>query len=544
MWGRAPDLTGLRWCGALQTYLTDGQPLAGEDSPMAELLTQKASVMDRELTYERPDGSRIHVLANLEPRFGPDGTFLGGINCFQDITARKKEEERARQAELFSRLIFDTTPDCIKVVSRDGLLVQMNQSGIEMVEGGCIDEIVGKPVADLVLPEFRDEWLANHARVCAGEKLAWEFDIRGLHGTTRKMSTHAAPIEMPDGSIAQLAITRDATKRKNNELRIRESEHQLRELLDALPAAVYTTDTEGRIKYFNQAAEALAGRTPTTGDRWSVSWKLSNPDGSDLPLDACPLAITLKTGETVRGQEMLSERPDGSRVWLMPYPTPLHDSTGQLTGAVNMLVDVTEIRRAEREQKLLIDELNHRVKNTLASVQSFVSLTARDSTNVESYRRALEGRIMAMSRAHDQLSRSKWTFARLAPLVEAELGAYQKTNSIVVDGPSIEIEPRTALILSMAIHELATNASKYGALSIPDGKVEVVWRLREGEAEAPELRITWREIGGPIVKPPDRKGFGSLLLQRGVPAEVGGRTTIDYAEDGLVCDIEIALKHE
>ena len=198
MWGRAPDLTGLRWCGALQTYLTDGQPLAGEDSPMAELLTQKASVMDRELTYERPDGSRIHVLANLEPRFGPDGTFLGGINCFQDITARKKEEERARQAELFSRLIFDTTPDCIKVVSRDGLLVQMNQSGIEMVEGGCIDEIVGKPVADLVLPEFRDEWLANHARVCAGEKLAWEFDIRGLHGTTRKMSTHAAPIEKPD----------------------------------------------------------------------------------------------------------------------------------------------------------------------------------------------------------------------------------------------------------------------------------------------------------------------------------------------------------
>src|SRR5579872_6453943 len=142
-----------------------------------------------------------------------------------------------------------------------------------------------------------------------------------------------------------------------------EGDRRARELLDALPAAIYTTDAAGRLTYYNEAAVALSGRRPQLGtDRWCVTWRLFWPDGTPLAHDECPMAVCLKENRPVRGAEAVAERPDGTRVAFLPYPTPLHDEQGRLIGAVNMLVDITQRKQAEDRQRLLFAEMNHRIK--------------------------------------------------------------------------------------------------------------------------------------------------------------------------------------
>ena len=167
---------------------------------------------------------------------------------------------------------------------------------------------------------------------------------------------------------------------------LRERERRFRTLLDALPAAVYTTDAAGRITYFNEAAVTLWGLQPLGTSEWCGSWKLFWSDGTPLAHDECPMAIALKENRAVRGVEAAAERPDGTRVPFLPYPTPIHDETGKLVGAVNMLVDITDRKRAEEQQALLMRELHHRVKNTLATVQAIVGSTARAVDNIEDFK--------------------------------------------------------------------------------------------------------------------------------------------------------------
>jgi PAS domain S-box-containing protein len=178
-----------------------------------------------------------------------------------------------------------------------------------------------------------------------------------------------------------------------------ERERRFRDLLDALPAAVYTTDALGRITYYNDAAAELWGTRPALGStEWCGSWKLYWPDGTPMAHDECPMAVALKEDRPVRGIEATAERPDGTRVPFIAYPTPLHDEAGRLVGAVNMLVDITERKRAEEQQSLLVRELHHRVRNTLATVQAVMGSTARSSDTIEDFKTALIGRIAALAK--------------------------------------------------------------------------------------------------------------------------------------------------
>ena len=156
-------------------------------------------------------------------------------------------------------------------------------------------------------------------------------------------------------------------------------EKQFRDLLQALPAAIYTTDADGRITFFNRACIEFAGRTPKIGDMWCVTWKLFWPDGTPLAHEDCPMAIALKENRAVRNVEAIAERPDGSRICFMPYPTPLRDEAGSLLGAVNMLVDITTRKQAEERMMLLTGEVDHRSNNLLAVIQAMLRLTKADT---------------------------------------------------------------------------------------------------------------------------------------------------------------------
>ena len=342
---------------------------------------------------------------------------------------------------------------------------------------------------------------------------------------------HAMAARAPVGGNDNVVPIADALR---SQATLRERERRFRDLLDALPAAVYTTDAAGRITYYNEAATRIWGHRPPLGSsEWCGSWKLFWPDGTPLRHDECPMAIALKEDRAVRGMEAACERPDGTRVPFIPYPTPLHDESGKLVGAVNMLVDITERKRAEDDQALLVRELHHRVKNTLATVQAIMGSTARSSETIEDFKTALIGRIASLAKTHLLLSDEGRAVA-FADVLHNELDAFDdgSDDRIRLSGPPVEISTQLAVSIGMAIHELTTNSAKYGALSVYGGKVDVSWSVTI-EADRRRLDFDWVESGGPPVAAPTRKGFGSRLLEYVLPGQVQAKTNIEFRTEGV-----------
>ncbi len=326
----------------------------------------------------------------------------------------------------------------------------------------------------------------------------------------------------------------------------RERERRFYALLDALPAAIYTTDQKGRITYYNDAAAELWGQRPALGtSEWCGSWRLFWPDGTPMRHDECPMAVALKEDRKVRGAEAVCERPDGSRVPFVPYPTPLHDDNGRLIGAVNMLVDISERKRAEEQQGMMVRELHHRVKNTLATVQAIMGSTARTSDTIEGFKTALIGRIGALAKTHLLLTDEGGTAISFEQILRNELDAFDdgSDNRVRYSGPAVDIPARLAVSLGMAIHELTTNAAKYGALSVYGGKVDIAWSMTI-EATKRTLQFVWVESGGPPVAPPKREGFGTRLLDFVLPGQIRAKTEIDYRPDGVRVHVSMPLPVE
>jgi two-component sensor histidine kinase len=256
------------------------------------------------------------------------------------------------------------------------------------------------------------------------------------------------------------------------------------------------------------------------------------------------MAIALKEDRPVRGVEAVAERPDGTRVPFMPYPTPLHDANGKLVGAINMLVDISHRKEAENRQNALIDELNHRVKNTLATVQSLAGQTARHADDIQDFVKRFGARVFALSRAHDLLSRRYWEDAPLEPLAREVLAPLtdEAENKVRIEGPAVALAPRAALSLTMALNELATNAAKYGALSDREGSLSVSWQRRPAaEEDVALLEILWEERGGHSVKVPTKRGFGTRLIERCIKGDLDGKLDLDFNPHGLRCRMTIPM---
>jgi len=306
-------------------------------------------------------------------------------------------------------------------------------------------------------------------------------------------------------------------------------ERQFRDLLQALPAAIYTTDADGRITFFNQACIEFAGRTPKIGDMWCVTWKLFSPDGAPLAHEDCPMAIALKENRTVRNVEAIAERPDGSRICFMPYPTPLRDEAGQLLGAVNMLVDITTRKQAEERMMLLTGEVDHRSNNLLAVIQAMLRLTKADSA--EEFQAAFQGRLSALANVQRLFSVSRWTGASIQRIIEEELRPYGSTR-VSVTGLDVRLPAALAQAIAVTVHELATNAAKYGSLSGPSGRINISWQVDAADS----LVLRWTESGGPQIAAPIRKGFGVDAID-GMVRTLSGKITRQWKAEGLACEL-------
>ncbi len=240
--------------------------------------------------------------------------------------------------------------------------------------------------------------------------------------------------------------------------------------------------------------------------------------------------------------EAVNYRKDGTIYIVEWLITPLRDPDGEVAHWISVQRDVTGRRQAEEHQQLLIHELNHRVKNTLSTVQSIAAQTLRNAASPQQARSAIESRLIALSRAHDVLTRQNWEGAELREIAAQALEPYSSRNEdrLHLSGPTVRLPPQTALALAMAFQELATNAVKYGALSNAAGEIRLTWSLDRAD-ERSVLHLHWQELGGPLVAPPSQRGFGTRLIERSLADDLGGEIRVDFAPTGIVCQARIYL---
>jgi PAS domain S-box-containing protein len=444
--------------------------------------------------------------------------------------------------------LVDALPIGVYIVDRDGLLVRYNDRAAELwgrtptlsdphtryCGSFRAYRLDGSPIPADEAPTVE---VLRTGKACVDR----EIIIERPDGTRITTLANIRPLFSETGELAgAVSCFQDITDRKNVEETIRESERLLRHLLDGLPAAVYTTDSNGRITYYNQAAVGLWGCEPKVGvSAWCGSWRLYYPDGTPMPHDLCPMALTLKRRQSMMAAEAVAERPDGTRVAFMAYPTLLHDAGGAVTGAVNMLVDITQRKSSEEQLRVLASEVDHRAKNMLAVIQAVVHLTQAET--VADFKSAIDGRISALSRAHALLSSGRWQGADLRKLVQEELIPYsgEENLRVAIEGPSLSISPQLAQSLAMVVHELATNAAKHGAIRQPGGRIDLRWWGTPGD----RLLFRWTESRCAPAQAPSRKGFGLSIIEGAVRQQLGGSLEIEWRNDGFRCEIEVPLSY-
>jgi PAS domain S-box-containing protein len=308
--------------------------------------------------------------------------------------------------------------------------------------------------------------------------------------------------------------------------------------------AIFTIDLAGRITGWNSGAENLLGWRDE-----EIVGQLANvvftPDDNTRAIAEKEMRLAVSEGRADDNRWHL--RKDGVRFWANGLMMPIRDDEGGLIGFLKILRDRTDAHLAREHQQLLINELNHRVKNTLTTVQAFTTQSLRSATCLQEARETITARLIALSKAHDVLTAENWEGADLARIVADALRLHHADGRRCSwEGDGVRVAPRTALALSMMLHELATNATKYGALSNDVGSVVVTWAAVDADdlpsADCQRLRMRWQERDGPPVSPPSRSGFGSRMIERGLANELGGDVRILYEPAGVVCTLDIPLE--
>jgi len=327
--------------------------------------------------------------------------------------------------------------------------------------------------------------------------------------------------------------------RKLAEDDLRESESRFRLMSEHAPVMIWMSDAHGKCLHLNRMLRSFWG--VDEADIAAFDWLATiHPGDAPRVMERMGSATAMRAPVQVKGRY---RNAAGAYRVMETVARPRMAASGEFLGMIGVTVDITERDEAEKARELLVAELNHRVKNTLSIVQAIAVQTFKANSGSSDAWPAFEGRLLALARAHSLLTQTNWEDASLEELAALILQAHGANRVRVgLNGPSISLSPKQALSIGLALHELSTNAMKYGALSNSSGRIDVTWeRIDAGE---PRLRLSWRETGGPAVKPPDRAGFGSFLLQRVLGEDLNGEVNVRFDPDGLFCLLETPLREE
>ncbi|WP_246263453.1 sensor histidine kinase [Caulobacter soli] len=362
-----------------------------------------------------------------------------------------------------------------------------------------------------------------------------------------KATSRAEEDEVDDLAMRLAVAERALTEEIGRSRALRDTEERLKFALDSGRLGSWELDVETRDYLASDICKANYGRAPD--DDFGFADLVASVYPGDRQRMTTAIEDAIRHGSEY-DIEYRVRTPAGDTRWVhargRAAQTADHGGARRMAG---VSLDVTERKRAEERQKLLVNELNHRVKNTLVSVQSIATQTLRTTDTPEAFRDAFEGRIMALSHTHDLLTEQNWEGASLREIFDFELEAFAARDRIGFDyARDLQLSPKATVALGMAIHELATNALKYGALSVPGGAVSVVWTVEPSTDPADadpvdeSLRLTWTERGGPSVTPPTRRGFGARLLEKGLAGELSAQVNLAYDSLGLVCTMRLPIR--
>ena len=440
------------------------------------------------------------------------------------------------------RMLVERMQDGAISLTDDGTIAYANKAFAQFVQTP-LEKIVGRPLKDF-LAAGEQGWLPGLFSLARQTGVRRELLFQS--GTERCPAILSLSLLSADNTEAFSAIVTDLREQRRSE-ELAAAELFMRSILEQATDPVIVCDLEGHVLLMSGAAQKLVHKS---GPRvtFAQAFALTLEQGHDgrRPRSPEDLVARALRGESVHGVEvrtinLLNGHGTVGAHFLMSAG-PLHNSRGGLSGCIVTLTDISERKQAELRQKLLIDELNHRVKNTLAAVQSIAVQTRRTTESAGAFHHAFTSRLMALARAHDLVTLQAWQGAALVDVIRQTLAPFIAGNEtrISIDGPPIKLSPNAAVTMSMGFHELATNAAKYGALSAPTGHISLNWDI-DGSPDDPAVESRWIESGGPPVKTPSRRGFGSRLLQQGLVIELDGAVDLDYAETGLKCTARLKL---
>nr|WP_301288812.1 MULTISPECIES: HWE histidine kinase domain-containing protein [Methylorubrum] len=373
------------------------------------------------------------------------------------------------------------------------------------------------------------------------ERRAYAFQTRfrrATDGAEIWIGARGEALLAADGApIGIVGVVQDVTTRVEAREALAEREERLRVATTVADLGIFEWHVlDDRATWENERMFAIFGRRPDEGSIGKSAFLKEILHPEDRPVFRQAILRALREDTILHATGRIRRHDDG--LWRTIDMAGRFERTrpgGLPRRLIGVVADVTDRHLSEERRSLLIRELHHRVKNTLATVQAIVGSTARTATSIDSFHEAFVGRIKSLAHTHSVLTEATWQTASLRDLLASELMPYAESETetspdlrIVLDGPAVDLPSEIAVPIGMAIHELTTNAAKYGALSTGRGRVAITWRI-----EAGMLHLDWRESGGPLVAPPTRQGFGSRLLQRVLTAQVQAQITTDYAPEGF-----------
>ena len=402
----------------------------------------------------------------------------------------------------------------------------LHRSQGDLVGGRLLEQLPGQRSHPALFPSYVEVILTGQPK--EAEVL---YDADGIRGWFR-IST----VKLDDGIAVSL---RDVTERRARAAALQESEERFRLLAEAVDSVFWIGDVrEQRVIYVSPAYERVWGCSREQLDRDPKAWRAQvHPQDrarTDQVIDEM-LAGRREAYELI----YCMQGRDGALRWVRDKAWLVR--SGETLRVVGIATDVSAEKAAEEKQRLLTQELDHRLKNSFALVQSILRLSARSARDLEEFVEGLEGRIRALARGQDVLVTDPWRVADLEAIVREVLVPYAaQEHRSQIEGPPVQVAASAVPLFHMAFHELATNAAKYGALTAPGGQVSVRWQIQSDE-RGQALRLTWQESGGPVVQPPTRRGFGSMMIEQALATEFGGEIALAFAPGGVTCSMRLPL---
>jgi PAS domain S-box-containing protein len=465
---------------------------------------------------------------------------VAGVNI--DVTERKRAEAAIEESRARYRALYDDNPSMYFTVDAAGTVLSVNEFGARQL-GYRPAELVGRSVLEVVHEGDREgarRWLASCAQN-AGTIVTTEMRKVRRDGSTMWVSKMARAVQ-GFGGQALVVVCEDISERKKTELALAEREAQLGLAGKAARVGSFVVDYSTLLIQTSPGFAAIHGLAEETEELTCEEWQAHlHPD--DIPRFEALRSRVFVERRRELNMEYRIVGADGEVRWVESRGLVSYDEDGGPTRLVGVHIDITERKQAEDQQRRLLAELDHRVKNVLATVQAVASHTMQASSSMEHFVTALKGRIRSMASTHELLSHRRWLGMPLAELVERELAPYRTGSNAEIGGPEVMLSAEAGQTMATVLHELVTNAAKYGALSIPSGRVSIRWRVPLNGSASHMLVLTWRETGGPLVVPPRKSSYGMQVVRELVPYELGGTVDHVLAPEGAQCQLEIPLVH-